>query len=253
MKTSPFFIVVVASLLPTLTTAQAALHWSVTDPESALYDITFPMYIGNAPHQTGYYFAQQFTFGGAGGVGYTGLQPRPDYGGDAPIINAVFSSFTDGATTDDPQCHSGADGGPGVSCAVEFNGDYSHIYHLEIRNTGGTTWEGTCVDTVNLSRIHIGSFTLPTDSGPIDPSGQQGFVEYYWFSECSSIPWTSVEFGLPMTSAGGTGVLLDPYESGGCVGEGNFESHRTEEGNIEISFGFSFGFNSPYQLHLQGF
>jgi hypothetical protein len=91
------------------------------------YGIGFPFSITNAPHETLYYFAEEFNFKGESDVGYTGLQPRPNVtidGRSFAVIHGVFSSFIKGSTTVDPNRSLGADGGPGVSCAVNLIAPY---------------------------------------------------------------------------------------------------------------------------------
>lgn len=242
MKTSPLLIATIASLLPTLTVGLVGISWGVSNvPASGLRDITFPFSIANSPHRSGYYFAQQFNFKGQSDVGYTGLQPRPDSGG-RPIIHGVFSSFIAGTTTNDVLCHTGADGGPGVSCSVDFSGPYANTYNIEVRNDQGTTWSGTAVDTVTGRRIHIGSFTLPAGTQGIQGS-QLGFVEYYpWNSgthTCGSLPFTSMVFGVPKTlTAGAVGSLGNAFEYGDCVGKVAFNTQRNQQG-VQVRVGFT--------------
>ncbi|KAF9316369.1 hypothetical protein BG003_002052 [Podila horticola] len=93
---------VLASCTPSLGFALDGSGWSIAKvPSVGLSDVTFPFNITNAPHKTGYFFAQQFNFNGQSNNGYTGLQPRPDSGGK-PIIHAVSTSFVAGTTTNDP-------------------------------------------------------------------------------------------------------------------------------------------------------
>lgn len=226
-------------LLPTFTEGLVGIDWKVSEaPSSGMVSITFPFSIAEAPHKTGYFFAQQFNFIGQSDVGYTGLQPRPDINGK-PMIHAVFSSFIGGTTTTDTQCSSGADGGPGVSCAVDFSAPYTHIYNLEVQKTSGTTWSGTVVDIVTGERIHIGSYTLPSDTKGIQ-SSQVGFIEYYPWNDgqahsCNTLPYTSVVFGVPMALTAGS--LGNAYEYGECVGKVNFRSARTLTG-VQVQVGF---------------
>ncbi|KAF9505871.1 hypothetical protein BS47DRAFT_490599 [Hydnum rufescens UP504] len=240
-KTSLFFAVTV-SLLPALTTALVGIDWKVSNvPESGLTDIGFPFSIANAPHERVYYFAQQFQFKGQSDVGYTGLQPQLDATSDGlkiPFIRAVFSSFINGSTTTDPNCHDGADGGPGVSCGVYFFAPYADYFVLEIRNTQGTTWNGTVVDTHTTRRFHIGSYTLPAGTEGITKS-QGGFIENFVPPfDCPSLHRTSVTFGIPVTSNPGSArSLSDAYQYGDCTGKMGFESHRTLEG-VEVTVGF---------------
>ncbi|TVY63941.1 hypothetical protein Focb16_v014342 [Fusarium oxysporum f. sp. cubense] len=139
-----------------------------------------------SPRTSGYYFAQQFGFNGVDDVGYTGLQPRPD-SRRRQVVHAAFSSFQNRTTTKHKNCHSGADGSLGVSCALDIFGDYSHFYNISVKNTGGTTWRGTLIDTVTGKSDVIGEWMLPSSAGKM-LNGQVGFFEYYNWSDvkCSS-------------------------------------------------------------------
>ncbi|KAE8331376.1 hypothetical protein BDV39DRAFT_201027 [Aspergillus sergii] len=196
----------------------------------------------DAVHESGWYFAQDFQFIGTSGVGYIGLQPRPDVGSET-FIHAVFSSFVNGSISQDANCHDGADGGPGVSCAVDLPGNYSNMYHLRVQNTGGTTWNGTLIDTVTGVETHIGSYTLPTGSLGIQ-GNQVGFVEWWPFNNgfpatCDSLSQTSVVFGVPTTSTegAGPGELENAYEVYECAGKQDFKSQRLSDG-VEVKVGF---------------
>lgn len=238
MKSSPAFITFTASLLPTLTSALCELSWSIPNvPSAGLTDITFPINIANAPHTSGYYFAQQFNFAGQSNVGYTGLQPRPD-SGSSPIIHGVFSSFIPGTTSTDPNCSDGADGGSGVSCAFEFSGSYSNTYHMVITNTGGTTWTGTAVDSITGTQNHIGTYTLPSGSGGIQ-SSQVGFVEYYpWNSNpaltCADIPATDGTFYAPTTQSSSSGAVTGTL-SGSVDNCQSYITQKSVSGGVEFS------------------
>ncbi|KAF7592414.1 hypothetical protein BBP40_000262 [Aspergillus hancockii] len=228
-------------LLP-LTEALVGLQWSASHiPSAGLKDITFPISIANAPHEEGYYFAQQYAFNGVSDIGYTGLQPRPDANG-ASIIHAVFSSFVPGSSSNDANCHDGADGGAGVSCAVEVPASYAHMYHLVVKNTGGTTWTGTLVDTVSNNQTHIGEYTLPSGTGGIKDT-HVGFVEYYPWNvagghTCDSLPYTNATFGAPTsTESGVKGTVSKPYEYGDCEGKVQFDVQEVDDG-FEVSVGF---------------
>ncbi|KAJ5334737.1 hypothetical protein N7452_007140 [Penicillium brevicompactum] len=222
------------------TSALVGISWSVSDaPSSGLKELTFPMNIADAPHESGFYFAQQFNFVGQSDVGYTGLQPRED-SNSKPVLHAAFSSFIAGTKSSDENCSDGADGGSGVSCAVDIEGAYAHTYLLHINNTVGTTWVGTLVDSVSGSETRIGSYELPAGSEGIKGS-QMGFVEYYpWNAQashqCSELPKTAVTFGKPVAE-GYVGELEKAYEYGDCVGKAGFETHYTTDG-VETSVGF---------------
>ena len=236
MKISLFLITAAAVLQPTLALHLSIMEWDIAGPPQVA-DITFPINIADTPHKHGYYFAQQFRFYEAG-PGYTGLQPQNDAKDGTSTIRAVFSNFINGSTTDDPDyCHPGADGGPGISCGVIFEGTYAHTYNLEVLNTKGTTWNGTAVDTVTGKRFHIGSYTLPAHALHIE-GFEAGFVEYFVSTPpCKDLPYTSVAFGVPTTKSGGKGSLQSPEEREACAGMQNFHFVKTAEW-VNISAGF---------------
>ncbi|KAG9069633.1 hypothetical protein KI688_010537 [Linnemannia hyalina] len=235
-------VAVLVLYAPSVVFALVGISWNATDgPSYGLKDVTFPFSISQTPHKSGYYFAQQFGFIGQSDVGYAGLQPRPDSGGK-PIIHAVFSSFASGTTTNDPNCAPGADGGPGVSCSVEFSAPYSNGFNLVVQNTVGTTWMGTSVDTTTGSRVHVGTWTLPSGTQGIANS-QVGFVEYYLWNDgqqhaCSSLPYTWVTFGTPTSTTSGVNFgLSNAFEYGDCVGKVAFKNPRTS-GGVQVQIGF---------------
>ncbi|KAJ5235706.1 uncharacterized protein N7469_004874 [Penicillium citrinum] len=222
------------------TSALVGISWKVSNTSSTgLQDITFPISMPNAAHKSGYYYAQQFSFINQKDVGYTGLQPREDNNSNS-IVHAAFSSFVAGTTSSDENCSDGADGGAGVSCAVDVSSSYEHGYLLRVKNTGGTTWAGTLIDEVDGTETHIGSYTLPDGSGGIAGS-QVGFVEYYpWNSgshTCDQLPKTEVTFGVP-SSSGGDGELDNAYEYGDCVGKVDFSSKRVDGDAVDVVVGF---------------
>ncbi|CAG8278115.1 unnamed protein product [Penicillium salamii] len=238
MKLVQYVLLALPFLRPA--TALVGISWSVSDaPSTGLTELSFPMNVNSAPHETGFYFAQQFNFINQKDVGYTGLQPRED-SNSKPILHAAFSSFIPGTKSSDENCSDGADGGAGVSCAVDIEGSYAHTYQLHINNTAGTTWVGTLVDSVSGSETRIGSYELPAGSGGIQGS-QMGFVEYYpWNAQeshqCADLPKTAVTFGYPIAE-GYVGKLEKAYEYGDCVGKAGFETHYTADG-VETSVGF---------------
>ncbi|MFD8565788.1 hypothetical protein [Streptomyces sp. NPDC059639] len=208
-----------------------SVGWSIPDtPSSGLSNITFPLTVEKATaHQSGLYFAQQFNFGDA--MGYTGLQPRENADGHERL-SARFSTFTGGSTTTDPNCHEGADGGPGVTCAVDFDAVYGHRYDIKVARSGTDTWTGTARDTVTGTSTHLGTWTLPAGSGNLQGS-QGGFVEYYLaVPSCATMPRTDVVFGGPTsTDAGGLkGTSKANYEYSDCVGEANYAAETVGTG-----------------------
>ncbi|KAG0198441.1 hypothetical protein BGX28_008154 [Mortierella sp. GBA30] len=228
---------------PSLGFALVGNGWKFNNaPADGLNDVTFPFSIANAPHKSGFYFAQQFNFKNVKEVGYTGLQPRPDSRGNS-IVHAAFSSFQGGTTSKHPNCHSGADGGPGVSCAVDIKGDYNHTYNLVVENTRGTTWRGTLVDTVTGRSTVVGEWTLPSGAGKL-VNGQVGFVEYYtWNGQpshtCDSLPFTKAIFYDPTSKTQGAsgGKITSVYEYGDCIGKANYFAKQVA-GGYDIKVGF---------------
>ncbi|OEV05604.1 hypothetical protein AN216_02815 [Streptomyces oceani] len=215
-----------------------SIGWSIDGvPESGLTNITFPITVNKATaHQDGIYFAQQYNFANA--MGYTGLQPRENSGG-SERLSARFSTFTAGASTSDPLCHEGADGGPGVTCAVDFDAVYGHTYDVTVERSGTNTWTGTATDTVSGESTHLGTYTLPEGSGNLQGS-QGGFVEYYLgIPSCAEMPRSDVVFGGPTsTDAGGlSGASRANYEYSDCVGEANYQAERNGRGT-HVTRGF---------------
>ncbi|KAG0346814.1 hypothetical protein BG005_000515 [Podila minutissima] len=233
---------VLALCAPSLAFALIGNDWAFDNaPLDGLNDITFPFNMANAPHKSGFFFAQQFSFKNVDNFGHTGLQPREDKDGNS-IVHATFSSFQDGTTTKHPNCHTGADGGPGVSCSVDIKGDYSHTYNLTVENTDGTTWRGTLVDETGTSTV-VGEWTLPDGAGKI-VNRQVGFVEYYiWNGQpshtCDSLPSTEATFYDPTSKTVGAngGRITSVYEYGDCVGKAGY-SVAEVSGGFDIKCGF---------------
>ncbi len=234
-----FSALALLSLLPAYAQAAFYVRWNVSSaPSTGPTDVTLPFNMANASHTSGFYYAMQFNFVNVSDVGYTGIQPRPNNAAGQSVVHGVFSSFAAGTTTTDPLCHMGADGGPGVSCAVEIatTTGYAHTYNFVVTNTGGTTWAGTMVDAVTGVQTHVGSWKLPAGAGGIR-SSQVGFVEYYRWNDgqnhpCNTLPKTHVFFGTPTTktSGAGPGRLGTPYEYGNCVGQVGFSTTTSASG-----------------------
>lgn len=197
-------------------------------PAAGLTDISFSTKFNpETARVAGNYVADQFNFMNQKDVGYMGLQPRPDQGGKQRL-HAAFSSFIAGTTSGDAQCSNGADGGAGVSCAVDFEANYLHGYTLTVARTGTDTWSGTVTDVVTGSRTHIGSYVLPANSGNLRAS-QSGFVENYNTKSCATVPRIDVSVGAPTTSSGLSGNSSKAHEYGDCLGQANYAS--SAEGN----------------------
>ncbi|MCM2416813.1 ricin-type beta-trefoil lectin domain protein [Streptomyces sp. RKAG293] len=207
--------------------------WSIPDvPSAGMTNLTFPMTV-NAPtdHHYGIYMAEQYNFTNQRDVGYTGLQPQPNNGGTEQL-RAVFSNFITGSSTNDPNCHSGADGGDGVSCGVVFNAVYGHQYNIKVAQTGTDTWSGTVTDGVTGTATHIGTYILPTGSGKLRGS-QGGFLEYYaGVPSCATMPRADVVYGAPTSTDGSglSGTARAEYEYSDCVGSANYQAVNVGNG-----------------------
>ncbi|KAF9967141.1 hypothetical protein BGZ70_010664 [Mortierella alpina] len=232
-----------AACVPSLAFALVGNGWKFDKaPADGLNDVTFSFNMAKAPHKSGYYFAQQFNFHNVKDVGYTGLQPREDSRGNT-IIHAAFSSFQQGTTSKHPNCHNGADGGPGVSCAVDIKGDYRDKYSLVVKNVGGTTWRGTLVNDRTRRPTVVGQWTLPAGAGKI-VNGQVGFVEHYKWNDgkphaCNTLPFTEATFYHPTSKTRGArgGKITQVYEYGNCVGKVRFSAKKQAKA-YKIRVGF---------------
>ncbi|KAG6019064.1 hypothetical protein E4U19_007631 [Claviceps sp. Clav32 group G5] len=239
------FYSLITTALAASQTAFAAIgnSWKFTgNPKGGLRDITFPFRMEGAAHKSGYFFAQQFKFQGINSISFCGFKTQPNGPGGRSVLRAVFTTFQAGATTEDSHCRGDADGGPGVSCSIDFYGDYFAIFNIMIENVGGTTWKATAINTSTGVEIHIGTWTLPSVAGGI-VNNQVGFIEYSpWNSgrhHCANLPRTTVSMFNPFsrTIGSGNGTILAPYQYGDCIGKIAFLSQRVPNG-YHIQCGF---------------
>ena len=229
-----------ALLAPAACQAMTSFSWGFDNaPEDGASQVTFPMEVGSVAHDQQWYFAAQYGFTKTG-MGYTGLQPQEDKDGKSQI-RGVFSSFTEGTTTDDENCSDGADGGPGVSCGFVFDHDYSQILNLVVENAGGDKWQGKAVNVETGAEASLGSWTLPSGSGNINLGGQAGFVERYLNNDpnkCNEIPRVEVNFYNPKTNVdAGTSSISGMKEYDFCKGEKNWSATEFD-GGYNVAMGF---------------
>ncbi|KAJ6779386.1 hypothetical protein PWT90_03941 [Aphanocladium album] len=142
--------------------------------------------------------------------------PLPNNSGDS-ILQAVFSSFIQDTTSVSFSCSSGADGGPGNSCAIEFKADYSHTFTCVMETPdGGSSRKRTMVDNVTGESRIIGEWTLSKKSGGIQ-THSTGFVEYLFILVSSFSPTSE--------TAGAQGAsFTKPSEYGVCAGQSGFSA-----------------------------
>ncbi|OAQ58809.1 hypothetical protein VFPPC_16927 [Pochonia chlamydosporia 170] len=232
---------VLALLAPTASLAMSSFQWRFTkNTVKSVPQITFPFQIVAAAHDKQWYFASQYGFTNKA-MGYCGIQPQADGPNGQSRIRGVFSSFTAGTTTDDPNCSDGADGGPGVSCGFVFDHDYTRALNIVVEKVSGDKWAGKAVDTTTGKQTHIGSWTLPRGSGDIDLNGHSNFVERYLNNEqpCEKIPRIDVKFFNPISNVTGAGTssLSGVKEYDFCKGKKNFKA-TPFNGGLQISMGF---------------
>ncbi|WP_328323278.1 MULTISPECIES: hypothetical protein [unclassified Streptomyces] len=198
------------------------LRWS-TDAPTPVTTLTLPMSVDSAPDASGIYFAYYTTLE-SGTRPYAGFQPKPVDANGHHTLQAIFSSFNADATTTDSHCNYGADGGAGVSCAVQFTYTPGTMYSLVLKRasvTGDTQlMSGDVVQTATGASVaHIGSFSLPSASGRFK-SADQGFIEPYLTAGCSQ--QVTVTYGKPVGTEAGTDhvgslpTVSDPA-SGSCL------------------------------------
>lgn len=212
--------------------ATPIVRWSTGAP-GPVSQLKLPMTFHSAPNASGIYFAYYTTLE-SGSRPYAGFQPKPLGDDGKPRLQAVFSSFHAEATTADTNCQYGADGGPGVSCAVQFAYKYNTTYTIILqRASASATTQLMIGDVFNNSTgsmvAHIGSFRLPIAVGRFKPS-DQGFLEPYQTAGCEQqveLTYglvTGIEEGTKYT--GSPPTVTDP-ESGSCL---STSSKVTEDG-----------------------
>ncbi|KAG6290232.1 hypothetical protein E4U46_001973 [Claviceps purpurea] len=225
--------------------AAVGTSWRFTGkPKGGLRDITFPFRMEGATHKSGYFFAQQFDFQGLSSIALCGVKTQPNGPGGRSVVRAVFSTYQAGSTTEDGNCRGDVDGGPGVSCTVDFYGDYLSIFNIVIENVGGTTWKATAINTSTGRDIHIGTWTLPSSAGGINTS-QYGIVEYSPWNTgrhtCGNgnLPKTTVTMYNPFsrTRGAGNGILNQPFEYFDCIKKIGFSTQKVPNGwHIQCGF-----------------
>lgn len=138
--------------------------WGFTNaPSDGLDSVRFPFRVANAPHEPGFFFAQDFHFTNVDKRGgFLGLQPVEDFD-KKPFIRAIFSTFVEGAIPQSGNCREGAKVGPGVSCSIEWQHDYGDRYSIDVVNLGDDIWRGSMVDLTTGASAHIGQWKLPLD------------------------------------------------------------------------------------------
>lgn len=187
------------------------------------------------------YYAQYQLFEKGGAGYYSGIQPHPD--GTAGVR---FSLFGAGGVALSPECRSGADGGNGVTCAIDVPYSRGTAYSFDITKAGSsstaTTWSGTITNDSTGVVTKMGSWSTPAAFGGLK-STTIGFIEKFsGIKTCADIPdvsvkYSKVSFGndnpssgakIWPSSNGGSGIYtclgVTPAKSASTVGQFNIAS-----------------------------
>lgn len=205
---------------------------------------------------TGYYAATSWNFNGHD-IQYFGLQPRSD--GDGKTTgHLAYSVFGPGSAIGDPErCSGGADGGAGVSCALDIDFQAGRWYTIEstvVQHDAklGRRWNGTFIDDATGERTYIASFWTNESYGKLSPGGAQ-WLEWYPFNlekrpeaerECQP-PFTA-RYGIPTAYVdgkkfiAGKGNLSPDRMDDKCAveaGRGNWETEFAADNTLTIRAG----------------
>ncbi|MFJ9690793.1 DUF3472 domain-containing protein [Kitasatospora sp. NPDC101183] len=145
---------------------------------------------------------------------YSGIQPHPN--GKAGVR---FSYFGSNATPDNPNCHGDADGGAGVTCAID-DLDYAagRKYTITTRKSesaDAVTYTGTIKDLTSGKERTIGSWRLPQDFAGFSPNANAFIEKFSGISTCADIPPVNVSYtgvtanGSPVNFHAGTHPATD--------------------------------------------
>ncbi|MEC3915685.1 hypothetical protein [Nocardia sp. CDC160] len=199
-----------ALALPNASASPISTTWRIDNHSDAINELTFHITVEEAPTVDHYYFANQFAFTGGNGIGYIGLQPTDNASDGSRRFRAIFSSFRADSTPSNPNCHSGADGGKGVSCKTIIPGELGVDFQLRVVESGGSV-TGTVTDTKSGHTETIGEWTVGADAGTLAPS-ELSWVENYLMnnaayrdkSTCDAqyYPFYRVTFGNPSANEG---------------------------------------------------
>lgn len=137
-----------------------------------------------------YYYIQQYFSDES--LYYSGIQPHSDGTASFP-----FSYFGKGATPQHPNCRSGADGGDGVSCAL--NGvpyKPGETYSVAISRTAhdATTQTYAAKLKTSTKTYELGSWKIPGSAGVLHAQGIAVIEKYHAVSSCADIPTVTMTY-----------------------------------------------------------
>jgi hypothetical protein len=174
--------------------------------------------IGSTPEPSWYWGTQMWFEGGQ--VFYMGVQPN--FG---KRNMAIFSVFGENTKALADTCYTGADGGAGTSCSVQYDWVVGKTYRIIVQKAAtdadSTVWKGVVVDLSTKRRTQIGKWSVPTSQGLIKPAAMT-WAE--WFSgniPCSERTKSGAFFRYPAgKDAAGKWYResLDNVSEGTCAG-----------------------------------
>jgi hypothetical protein len=175
--------------------------------------------VGSSPTPY-WYWATQMGFQ-KGDAFYMGLQP--DFGSKNRALFSVFGAGTEPLAD---TCSSGADGGSGTSCSIQYDWKPGKTYRLTVTrlasDSATSTWRGTVRDlSTTAPATQIGKWSVPAAWGVISPAAMSWSEWFNGNVPCSSRTKNSVYVRYPLgTSANGKRYreTLASTTEGTCAG-----------------------------------
>ncbi|MFJ4686209.1 DUF3472 domain-containing protein [Streptomyces sp. NPDC088789] len=170
---------------------QHFIHLDYTVPKD-LSEYTYTVAV-STPAATDDVFYAHYIWGEGDTGYYSGIQPHPN--GKAGVR---FSYFGPDAKPDSHNCSGGADGDPGVTCAIddlvyEVGRQYT-ITTQKTTNADGVTYTGTIKDLTSGDERTIGRWLLPRGFAGFITSGNAFIEKFSGISTCADIPGVSVAY-----------------------------------------------------------
>jgi len=193
----------------------ASVVWSPPWPKPPYDRLEWTLTVLELPQEnSNIYWAFQDGFVG-GGFFYFGMQPHGGCPGGGLCKLALFSFFGKGATTTSPNCKTGADNGPGMSCHIKYKWRKGVPYKFAIQLSGADpasrtrTWTGTITDRATGVTTEIGNWTIPgqnTFQAGLIGGETVSFIEYYapLHRGCAAEPYAKVAMSVPTGFREGT-------------------------------------------------
>lgn len=157
--------------------ATPTMDWRINSPEP-LNQITFGITINEAAPIDEFYFANQFSFTGGGGGGYTGIQPTKNTSHGKRQFLVLFSSFRKDTTVNHLNCKSGADGEKaGATCRLYIPGELGDSFLFHVKKEG-QLMTGAVLNKSTGREDIIGQWKIGMSSGSLAIS-HSSWIENY--------------------------------------------------------------------------